>query len=271
MRTFLVAVCCVLVASAAHAAYLEDFEGYTPAASAPYDFNLTPEYGVSGWEVQYEYGNARVSTRIYNPAVSHPGYTGQGIYAGNQASGHARAVPAGLRAASTTVGVEGMFNIPITSNQNATLFLGSDCLVASGASATVADNSLGILVLRADGRGYFEYYHNGVGDTDVFQPTVGAGAWYEAGWIEMRLEIDLDGAARPTDLRGMWRLAGAATWIPLASGTFTTTGSTWTTTHSAFQPGQWNEFDNFVLTPEPATLAVLLIGGVLSLLARRRK
>lgn len=91
------------------------------------------------------------------------------------------------------------------------------------------------------------------------------------GWVEMRIEVDVDASALATEVRGYTRTAGSVgAWTFMGSyGTGSSPG--WTPSHIAIQPAKWVTMDDLVIEiiPEPVSLSLLALGGVLALIRRR--
>ncbi len=93
------------------------------------------------------------------------------------------------------------------------------------------------------------------------------------GWYEIKLVVNESGAG---SAEAFWRDAsdtapyvGTGAWISL--GMLPGTRPYDTLTHAGFEVLDYGKLDNFSSTPEPHTLLVLGIGGLLALTSRRKQ
>ena len=162
----------------------------------------------------------------------------------------------------------------------ASLFLGDDGL---STSTFDGDANFAFVSIEAHGGAYGAYYNHNVntatgggGYWDIVPGTLGYDSTsFDVDWIELKLEIDLDGSGRPIAGRSYWRdiaegPPGNPAWTLIHSNAIATTGVAWTVTDAAFPTHVGIRLDEFSVTPEPVTLSILAIGAGLVLLRRRR-
>ena len=283
MRTCIIVslVLMLAVASAQAAPYTDDFESYIGRTVhsgnqffAPYaDPNQEPNFLPNGWIDEYYQNNVQYLN--YHAIVDENGPHGpasqsvsgygnsQGLtnWDGASPPHHVvRLLPAAVNPNGTIV-VEAKVNLdnPLTSF---TYIVITNSQIVTG---TGTDGRAGVALMPgvSDGTGaaMFDY---------GFGPEPRASnvpAWGTAGYVEIRLELDVDASALAEEVRSYTRAAGSTgAWTFMGSRS----ASGWAPTHMTIGVSQYGTLDDLILTPEPATMLVLALAGGLALLRRRR-
>ena len=136
----------------------------------------------------------------------------------------------------------------------------TDPYIATGFGA---DGRAGVYLKSNAVGGGGNLYDYGIGP----EPAMGNVPDWSAGWVEIKLEVDVDASVAATEIRAYQRPATSGAWTQM--GTHSCTG--WTPTHIGLIPSVNATLDDLEIdiVPEPATMIMLALGGGLALRRRR--
>jgi hypothetical protein len=269
-----IGICCValLATGVASGAFTEDFEGYT--GNAGDKWTDTPEFAASGWG-QWWSGTTEGNGPITPYVLAAGQNSTQSVDSRNASSPYTESQTSMGHLLDAPQGPNSTFVWQWDWHGDGRAFVGG-----AGKLYSNPDSGPGI-TFGTVGDNVKIYYPGGQ------TPWLGTNPFHNLtteGWSQLKVEIDTDALARPTDARLYYRdLAedGSGPIHPL-TGDPDPTWWFWgedegmdvldwqieAIGYMAYRAG--TAVDNISATPEPATLAVLGIGGLLALLRRRR-
>jgi len=272
MRTFVVAVTCLLCMAASASAetvFQDDFESYTgwTANNGNGWFTAANEPNYGNYQPLHTWGAERDPGEVVAAGGPHQGNTPSGYgdsqgmsnFDSGKPHGSSMPLPGGVAPAGSTVSMSAHVNI---ANGGYGYFHIGDETLSNPKPAGNSDYYAGAIMMPS---GNLSATTNGPEPKGLVD--------WSVGWIQVKLEtvIGADGNvevanaySRPAE-GGAWTLAAANG----AAGAFTAS-------HFAFSVPKYGTFDNLVVDvtpiPEPATLSMLAMSLLgLALLGRRRK
>ena len=291
MRNFIIGVVClamVLTVVPAKATLIDDFNSYTGRQTDAGYFNVDPGYGASGWTDFYTNAGLQDPAIIVDVGGPHPSATrspsgyqntlGISNMNGN-APGHGQSfpIPGGAVGPNLTVRLWAHVNLSNNTSDagdppdfiavNSQVFIGHSCRV----SACAGDWEANVVLaqLKGGAGGGLGIGTGGGQPSGALDWTTGSSDTDADGWLQVMVEVEIDGNGFMSTGTSYHRPATGGAWIQSASiGAPADTQAT----HFAIQMSRDVTFDNvtFEIIPEPAALTMLVLGAGLILVRRRR-